>query len=88
MHIPKRNFLEKLATQLSEGLPSHLSAGKKEVKQLLQTKLKTAFSKLNLVTDEEFKVQTKVLGRARTKLDELEKRLQELEHSLHKKHRK
>lgn len=41
--------------------------------------IKSALDKLNLVTREEFDVQARVLAKTRAKLDELEKKLAELE---------
>jgi BMFP domain-containing protein YqiC len=41
--------------------------------------IKSTLSKLNLVTREEFDVQTKVLAKTRAKLEELEKKLADLE---------
>lgn len=43
--------------------------------------LQSAFTKLALVSREEFDVQTEVLRRTREKLEALEKKLTELEHS-------
>ena len=37
------------------------------------------FARLDLVTREEFDIQTKVLARTRSKLEELERKLSELE---------
>ena len=41
--------------------------------------LKSMFTKMELVTREEFDVQTEVLKRTRQKLEELEKKLSEIE---------
>lgn len=41
--------------------------------------VKSALSKLNLVTREEFDVQARVLAKTRAKLEELEKKLEALE---------
>ena len=41
--------------------------------------IKSTLHKLNLVTREEFDVQTRVLAKTRAKLEELEKKLSELE---------
>ena len=45
----------------------------------LRAVLQSAFSRMNLVTREEFDVQRAVLARSREKLTVLEKRVQELE---------
>ncbi len=41
--------------------------------------LKSTLAKLNLVTREEFDVQTRVLAKTRAKLEELEKQIAEIE---------
>ena len=86
--MPKANFLKDLAAQVSEALPSHLSSLKSDFEKNCQSILSKAFNKLDLVTREEFDVQTKVLGRTRKKLEDLEAHLKALEKLLHEKHPK
>jgi BMFP domain-containing protein YqiC len=50
-----------------------------EVEKNLRALLQSAFSKLDLVTREEFDAQSQVLLRAREQLNVLEKKLSELE---------
>ena len=73
---PKK--LEEIAKQISEAIPPGVKSMAEEaegkVKQVLQAQL----SKLDLVTREEFDVQSQVLIRTREKLEALEKRLDEL----------
>jgi BMFP domain-containing protein YqiC len=70
--------LESLAKQLHNALPEPLknlgSDLEEKFKQILQAQL----AKLDVVTREEFDVQSQVLLRTREKLNELEKRLDEL----------
>jgi BMFP domain-containing protein YqiC len=82
----KTNFLKSLAAQLSEALPSHVGTLKKDFETNCQAILTKAFSKFDLVTREEFDVQTKVLGRTRKKLEELEEHIKSLEALLKNKH--
>lgn len=74
---PKK--LEEIAQQISDALPPGVKTmateAESKVKQVLQSQL----SKLDLVTREEFDVQTQVLIRTREKLTALEARLDELE---------
>jgi len=86
--MSKTDFMKKLASQLSDAMPSNLNALKKDFEKNAQAILAKAFAKFDLVTREEFDTQTKVLARSRKKLDELEKHLQELEASLKDKRRK
>lgn len=80
----KATFLKKLAEELTGSLPSHLKTVKNDLEQNCQLILNKAFSKLDLVTREEFDVQAKVLARTRKKLEELEETLKLLEKKKHK----
>lgn len=84
--MTKTNFLKHLAAQLTEALPSHVGAFKKDFEKNCHSILTKAFVKFDLVTREEFDTQTKVLGRTRKKLEDLEKQIKELE-TLLKKHK-
>ncbi|WP_026958432.1 ubiquinone biosynthesis accessory factor UbiK [Aliagarivorans taiwanensis] len=79
------NKIEEIAKQVSELVPPGLkSAGEefeRKVKQVVQAKL----SQLDVVNREDFEVQTQVLLRTRTKLEELEKKVEELEARLAEK---
>jgi hypothetical protein len=74
---PKK--LEDIAKQIADAVPpgvkSMASEAEVKVKQILQSQL----SKLDLVTREEFDVQTQVLIRTREKLEALEARVDALE---------
>lgn len=77
--MSKTNLLKNLASQLSDALPSHVSTFKKDFEKTCNSILSKTFAKFDLVTREEFDVQTKVLGRTRKKMDELQKHIKELE---------
>lgn len=80
--MPKSNLLKEFATQLTEGLPSHLHSLKKDFEKICPSLLAKTFAKFDLITREEFDAQTKVLARTRKKLEELEKYLKKIEHAL------
>ena len=80
--------LKDLAAQLTEALPAHLNTLKKDFEKNCQAVLSKAFTKLELVTREEFDTQTKVLLRTRKKLEELSRELDELEKKLRSKQKK
>lgn len=84
--MTKTNFLKNLANQLSDALPSHIGTFKKDFEKNCQAILHQAFTKFDLVTREEFDVQSKVLARSRKKLEELEEHIQKLEKLLKNKH--
>jgi BMFP domain-containing protein YqiC len=70
------SFLDELQDRLAALIRNTPAADlQKNVKALLTQQ----FARLELVTREEFDTQTKVLARARVKLEELEKKLAELE---------
>ncbi|SAL15294.1 Membrane fusogenic activity [Caballeronia sordidicola] len=51
----------------------------KDIEKNMKAMLSQGFSKLDLVTREEFDTQTQVLVRTRTRLEELERRVAQLE---------
>jgi BMFP domain-containing protein YqiC len=54
----------------------------KDIERNVKAMFSQGFSKLDLVTREEFDTQTQVLARTRLRLEELEKRVAELEQKL------
>ena len=50
-----------------------------DIEKNIDALLKSMFTKMELITREEFDVQTEVLKRTRQKLEELEKKLSEIE---------
>ena len=75
------NF-DKLSEKLSEVLPSGLKEVKDDAKKNFKSVLETTFSKMNLVTREEYDAQTAVLNRTREQIAALEKQVNELESQL------
>lgn len=72
------NVIESLAQSLSDHLPKNLSSFKDEAEKNFKLILQQQFTKLDLVTREEFDTQNAVLLRTREKLEELEKLIIEL----------
>ena len=72
-------FIDDLARQISESIPSGIKEMQKDVEKNVHTLLQSAFDRLDLVTREEFDTQTRVLARTREKLEQLEKTVAELE---------
>lgn len=86
--MSKRDFLKNIAAQLSDLLPTHIGTLKKDFEKNCHQKLRQIFHQFDLVTREEFDIQTKVLIRTRKKLEEVEQHLKQLEALLsHKDHR-
>lgn len=69
-------IIEEISSKISQMLASTPAA---DLERNLNALLRGVFTKLELVTREEFDVQTQVLQRTRAQLEVLEKRLAELE---------
>lgn len=76
MFNPKN--LESIAQQLHNALPQSVKNVGNDLEEKFKQVLQAQFAKLDIVTREEFDVQSQVLLRTREKLNELEKRLDEL----------
>ncbi len=72
------NHLEGLAKRLSSLLPPSASDLREDMEQNLRSGLESGLRKMNLVSREEFDIQTAVLLRTREKLEKLEVLLEEL----------
>jgi BMFP domain-containing protein YqiC len=72
-------FIDDLARQISERIPAGVRGLQQDLEQNIHSVLQNALAKLDLVTREEFDVQTRVLARTREKLDQQEKIIEELE---------
>lgn len=75
-------FVEEILKRVGGALPPGAGILKEDIEKSLRTALHSAFDKLDLVTREEFEVQTQVLARSRAKLEQLEKQVAELEAKL------
>ena len=71
--------IESMISDLSNVLPDDIQHIKKELEKNLRATLNANFAQLELVTREEFDIQTMLLQRTRAKLDELEKKIAEIE---------
>ena len=86
MFDPKQ--FDELAKKLYATLPTSLQNFENEIQQKFKEILKSTFTKMDLVTREEFDVQIKVLARTREKIDALEKQLEDLLPATAKKRKK
>ena len=69
-------FLDELNKKVSELLAASPA---KDIEKNVRALLSSAFTRLDLVTREEFDVQQEVLGRTRDKLEQMETRVAEME---------
>lgn len=74
--------LDELARKLAESVPPQLRAVKQDLEANFKSVLQAGLAKLDLVTRQEFDVQTGVLHRTREKLSAMEQRLSALEAEL------
>ncbi len=70
--------LDDLASRLAVSLPGGMQLLGDDLKKNLRANLEAGLAKLDLVTREEFDVQTAVLARTREKLTRLERQVEEL----------
>jgi BMFP domain-containing protein YqiC len=74
--MTKPNFFDDMQTRINEALENSPA---KDIEKNVKAMLSQGFSKLDLVTREEFDVQMQVLAKTRAKLEALEARVAELE---------
>lgn len=72
----KPSFLSELQDKIQQVLQQSPA---KDIEKNMRAMLNQGFSKLDLLTREEFEVQAEVLARTRARLEALEKRVAELE---------
>ena len=71
--------IDDIANRLAGAIPPGLNNIKDDLEKTFQAILQGVLGKLDLVTREEFEVQKMVLTKTRSKLDDLEKRVAEME---------
>ncbi|MGZ4960335.1 MAG: ubiquinone biosynthesis accessory factor UbiK [Methylomonas sp.] len=71
--------IDNIADRIANAIPPGLHHFKDDMEKNVHALLQSTLSKLDLVSREEFEVQKAVLAKTRTRLEELEKRVAELE---------
>lgn len=71
--------IDNLAERIAGAIPPGLTNLKDDVEKNVHALLQSGLSKLDLVSREEFEVQKAVLAKTRARLEDLEKRVAELE---------
>lgn len=77
-----------ITQKISEELPENLKILQEDFKTNLKSGIQHALDKLDVVTREEFDVQSKVLAKTRNKLEALTVKINELEAKLQAKNNK
>ena len=70
---------EEITRQVLKSLPSDIGKIQADVKKNVKATLQATFSRFELVSREEFDIQTKLLSRTRALVEELEKKIDTLE---------
>jgi BMFP domain-containing protein YqiC len=79
--MDKPNFFNDLQARINQAIENSPA---KDIEKNVKSMLSQGFSKLDLVTREEFDIQADVLAKTRAKLEALEARVAELEAQLKK----
>lgn len=79
MTDPKRPAIDEMIEKVLAAMPADLRQVKSDFEQQLRQALNSAFSRMDLVTREEFDVQAALLARTRERLEQMIARLEELE---------
>ncbi len=79
--MDKTNFFDNMQSRINQALEKTPA---KDIEKNVKAMMSQGFSKLDLVTREEFDIQAQVLAKTRDKLEALEVRVAELEAKLPK----
>jgi len=74
--------IDDIATRLTDALPPGLNTFKEDMEKNFKAILQSVLGKMDLVTREEFEVQKGVLAKTRSRLEDLEKRVFEMENKI------
>ena len=76
------NPLEGMVKKFTAAIPEPLRSMQEDMEKNMRSILESGLQKMNLVTREEFDIQTAVLQRTRERLEALEQKVSALEQSL------
>jgi BMFP domain-containing protein YqiC len=79
MSFINSSSLDELARRLAESVPESVKTFGRDIEGNFKSVLQAQLAKLDLVTRQEFEVQSSILLRTQSKLSELEARVKELE---------
>jgi len=74
--------IDDIASRLSDAIPPGLNTFKDDMEKNFRAILQSVLGKMELVTREEFEVQKGVLAKTRSRLESLEKRVEEMEKNI------
>jgi BMFP domain-containing protein YqiC len=76
--------LDELVNRIISGLPRDLDLARKDIEKNLKSAISAGLARMDLVTREEYDIQLALLQRTREKLENLEKKLTDLEEQLNR----
>ncbi len=83
MELPNKKDIEtsihQAIQQAVKLVPDDMTRFQEDIEKNLKSALQAAFSKMDLVSREEFDIQAELLSRTRALLEELEKKISDLE---------
>ena len=83
MELPNKKDIEtsihEAIQQAVKLVPDDMTRFQEDIEKNLKSALQAAFSKMDLVSREEFDIQAELLSRTRALLEELEKKISDLE---------
>ena len=74
--------LDEIVQKISSAIPDDLKTAKENIEKNARTAAEGLFQRLDLVTREEFDVQSKMLSKSQQRIKELELQVRELEQKL------
>ena len=80
----KQEKIDDFVKQFFKLLPDDLRQTRQDVEKNIRAALSSTFSQMDLITREEFDIQTSLLSRTRELVEELEGKVKELEEKLEK----
>ena len=83
--MTKAREFEDFVQQFLRLLPRDLGRSREDFEKVARASMNAAFSRMNLVTREEFDVQSQLLANTRAALDDLQEQITEMEKKLAEK---
>ena len=74
-----KNFVNNLAEKLASAVPGDIADFRADLEKNFRSLIASGLDRMDLVTREEFEIQSKVLARTREKLERLERELEGLQ---------
>ncbi|MGI9229860.1 MAG: accessory factor UbiK family protein [Gammaproteobacteria bacterium] len=77
--MSNKEQIDDLVRQLFKLLPENIEQSKQDIEKNLRAVLNASLARMNLVTREEFDIQSELLNRTRKALDDMERKVSTME---------